>query len=810
MSAKSHEESESLTGRTFGRYRLTSRLGEGGMGVVYRAWDEQLQRDVALKFLSREAEKSGAGRESVLREARAASALNHPHICTIYEVSEANGEIFIAMEFINGRTLRAAIPVEGLPPETAVRWGSQIADALERAHSRGIIHRDLKTSNVVITEDGAAKVLDFGLAHQAEAIDAKTQSNSPLSISDTFTGTLPYMAPEVLRGETADARSDIWSLGILLYEMVIGSRPFRGQSGFAMVYEILSKPVPALPQRVPRPLRGIITRCLSKEPAQRFQQAAEVRAALDTIVVGEEDAYSDSEVESTPAKSSPSRARVTVFAGIAVLAIAIVALALKSLHLFPRSPSAAASQRTQSIAVLPLENLSADPAQVYFADGMTQELINSLSGIKAFRVISLTSVMQYRDQRRSLPQIAQELGVDVVVVGTVQRQGNDVKISASLADAHADRNMWGQSYEFDLRDVLTMQSEVAQDIAREVQVQLTPAETQALAKTRKVNPQAYETYLHARFLWSKRTPADLHKALDEFKKALDQDPNSALAWAGLADGYSLLAYYDEEPPAKAMVPARAAAKKAISLDDSVAEAHAALGNVYWAYDWNLPNAETQFQRALALDPSYATAHEWRGLYLNQAGRYDEAVSEMQVAQQLDPLSQIIQVSVGRCYYYARNYDKALSILQPLERKQSAFWILHAVMGQTYLATNDLNGAIAQLERARDLSPTSMRNLGVLGDAYGRAGKSAQAQKIAADLAAYSKSRYVPPVYISMVYMGLGDKSRALDFLDKAFADRSDWIMQLKADPEFDSLRNEPRFQDLLRRAVPLPESASQQ
>ena len=778
------------------------------MGVVYRAWDEQLQRDVALKFLSGDSESGEAGRDKILREARAASALNHPNICTIYEVSEADGEIFIAMEFVNGRTLRAAIPLEGLPAETAVRWGAEIADALDRAHSRGIIHRDLKSSNVVITADGHAKVLDFGLAHQSEAIEAKTQSNSPLSISDTFTGTLPYMAPEVLRGEAADARSDVWSLGVLLFEMVSGSRPFRGQSGFAMVYEILSKPAPPLPDRVPRSLRAVINHCLAKEPAQRFQHAAEVRAALETIVAGE--GQTNSVQFFDRARKSLATPRNALISAAVVLAIVLAAWGLRRSRFFSHPNSPAIVQRTQSIAVLPLENLSADPSQVYFADGMTQELINALSAIKAFRVISLTSVMQYRDQRRSLPQIAQELGVDVVVVGTVQRQENAVRITASLADAHADTNLWGQTYDFDLRDVLNTESEVAQDIAREVQVRLTPEETAALAKIRKVNPQAYETYLHARYLWNKRTPSDLRKALDEFKKALDQDPTSALAWSGLADGYSLLAYYDEEAPEKVMVPARAAAKKAIELDDSVAEAHAALANVFWAYDWNLPAAEKEFERALALDPSYATAHEWRGLYLNQAARFQEAVTEMQLAQQLDPLSPIIQVSVPRCYYYARDYDKALSLLQPLERQQSGFWVLHAVLGQTYLVKNDLPNAIRELERARDLSPSTMRNLGVLGDAYGRAGKSAEAQKIAAELAALSKARYVPPIYSSMVYMGLGDRDRALDFLQKAFADRSDWIMQLKADPEFDPLRNDSRFQELLRRAAATPPPPAQQ
>lgn len=794
--------------RTISHYQLIEKIGAGGMGVVYRAWDEKLRRDVALKFLPRDTKTRPSARDLLMREARSASCLNHPSICTIYEVSEENGEVFIAMEYVAGRTLFSAIPVQGLPFEIVIHLGTQIADALDHAHAHKIIHRDLKTQNVVVTPEGRAKVLDFGLAqHRAGELEETTQSEKPLAQGGGFAGTLPYMAPELLRGAPADARSDIWALGVLLYEMVTGTRPFRGETGFIITSEILTKSPAPWPQQVPPGLRAAIGRCLLKDPGQRFQHAAELRAVLEVISSSAEspsivpavpDARPDAQVPYDSGRRWPRR---LLALGCLTVALALTYWAVKTSRLRERFLGVQTPHYIQSIAVLPLANLSVDPQQDYFADGMTEELIYALSRVSALRVTSRASVMKYKGLPKPVAEIARELNVDAVVEGTVQRSDGRVKISAELVDTRADRNLWGHTYEGDLRDILNLQSQVAQTIAEEIQVQLTPEESANMSKTRLVNPQAYETYLRGRYLWNKRTSQDLRSALEEFKKAIDQDPTSALAWSGLADGYTLLASQGEMPPREAMPLAWEAAKNALQLDDSLAQAHASLAVIEWTYDWNKAGAGAEFARSIILNPSYATAREWHGLYLSYTRRFDEGLVEMRRAQDLDPFSRVIQVNVARCFYYARNYDKATEMLNQFEQQEPNFWMVPAGLGQTYLANGRFDDAIRELERARTLFPSAVRNLGVLGDAYGRAGRRGDALKIAAELDTLSQTQYVLPIYSALIYIGIGDKTRAFAFLDKAYTDRSEWMMELEVEPEFDPLRSDPRFQALLRRVA---------
>ena len=797
-----------MPAETFSHFRILDKLGSGGMGVVYRAEDTTLRRTVALKFLPGDRAKEPSALERFKQEARTASSLNHPHICTIYEIGEDSGEVYIAMEYIKGQALRERVGQEGLPVDTVIRLGRQVASALDHAHEHGVIHRDLKLANIMATPQGDAKVLDFGLARRIEELDLTRTSlvDVPLENTAGLAGTFPYMAPELLAGKGASPQSDLWALGIVLYELATGCRPFSGETFFQVSTAILNQPPPPLPQRVPPGLRAVIFRCLEKEPARRYQRASEALAALEAIGSGAGDISGTSSPVAPQALATPAtnkRARwlrrlTPVWTLAIVLAVIFWVMRLSRIH--ERALGPPGSQHIQSIAVLPLADLSSNPQEAYFADGVTEELINALSRISALRVASRTSTMRYKDTSKTVPEIARELKVDAVVDGSVQHSDGGVKIRVSLVDARIDRTLWGHSYEGELRDILGLQSQAVQAIAAEIQVQLTPQESTSLSKSRTVNPQAYDTYLRARYLWNKRKPEDLQKALDEFRKAIDLDPTSALAWGGLADGYSLLAYYDTRSPREAMPLAKAVVLKALQLDDSLAESHASLANVEWEYDWDSGAAEKEFERALALNPNYATAHQWHGLYLAEVGRFDEAISEMQRAQELDPLSLVIQVNVGRCYYYARRYDKALELLQQLEHREPDFWIVHAILGQTYLAMSRRADAIRELERARALSPDSLRNLGVLGDAYGRAGRRAEALKLLNELSRFSFTGYVPPVYSAMIYMGLGDKPQALSYLEKAFADRSDWIMQLKIEPEFDPLRADPHFQELLHRA----------
>ncbi|MGA7918038.1 MAG: protein kinase [Candidatus Acidiferrales bacterium] len=798
-------DSQSLLGQTVSHYRIIEKLGGGGMGVVYKAEDTQLHRDVALKFLHPEMAHDSASVRRFKREAQAASALNHPNICTIYEVGQADGRDYIAMELVHGQSLDFQLQAERLPAETTIRYGAQIADALEQAHAEGIIHRDLKCANIMITKQGRAKLLDFGLAKRESAtiLNEVTGSRATLAGYAGLAGTLPYLAPELLSGAEPSPQSDIWSLGVVLFEMATGHRPFRGGTGFELSAAILRENLPQLPEDVSPGLRSVIERCLAKEPGRRYGHAGEIRAALEAI------GQTSSSLSAAAATATPVshelahawlrsllsgvRGRILLIVGLILLSAAAFRV-WKIIRLGSRAP-------IRSIAVLPLANLSNDPEQDYYADGITETLINNLSRIRALRVISRSSVMRYKSTKKSLPEIALDLDVDAVVEGSVERSSDRVRINAALVEAKSDRTLWGDSYEGNLRDVLALQSRAAQAIVGEVRVQLTPQETAGLSKSPAVNPEAYEAYLRGRYLWNQRTASDIWKAITEFKKALDIDPGYAAAWAGLSDGYNLLEDQGELPPREAWPLSKAAAQKALAFDDSLAEAHVSLAAAHWAYDWDLPAAEREFQRALALNPNYATAHQWYGQYFADIGRFDESLAEMKRAHELDPLSLIIELNVGRCYYFARRNEEAVQYLQELARREPDFWYVHHVLGQTYLAMGHIPDAIAELERARFLSPESGRNKAVLGDAYARAGRRAEALKLVEELATQARTRYVSPVYSALIYIGLGDQTQAFAFLEKAYADRSDWMMQLAVEPEFDPLRGDPRFSSLLRRTV---------
>ena len=771
------------------------------MGVVFRALDEQLQRDVAVKVLPQGSFSDPASRERFRREALALARLNHPNIAMAFDFGEQDGVDYLVTEYIPGVTLDDKLERKPLPQSEVLELGIQLMSGLEAAHRANIIHRDLKPGNIRLNLDAQLKILDFGLAKMVGPIDA-TAETSGLEDKLSVSGTLPYMAPEMLRAQPADARADIWAAGAVLYEMATGKRAFPDKQATMVIDAILHydpvRPTLLNPQITPA-LESVILKALDRDPPRRYQSARELRDDLVRVQAG-----SNLNIAVQPSSSTNIVARLAgkswrwIVAAIATLLV----LAAVGVGVWRKFATPSGSGPIRSIAVLPFSDFSpASASQEYFADGVTEELINDLSSIAALRVISRNSAMNYKNVHKPLPEIARELNVDAVVEGSVQRSGDRVKISADLVDARQDRNLWGHSYQGDLRNVLSLQSEVAQAIASEIKVQLSPQESAALSKRQEVNPQSYETYLHALYLWNRRTPEDLRGALAEFKKAIEQDPTSALAWAGLADSYTILVSEGELAPREGMPMAESAARKALALDDSLAQAHSALAVTLWTYEWDSAGAGDEFARAIALNPNYAVGHAWYGLYLNYTGKFDEALREMQRARELDPLSLVIRVNTARCYYYSRQYPTAIKFLKGLEQEEPQAWVVPAILGQVELAAGNLPDALRELERARTLSPDTLRNIAVLGDAYGRAGKPDQALAMAAELDKLSRTRYVSPIYSALVYMGLGDKTRAFALLDKAFDERSEWMMELKAEPAFDPLRDDPRFQALIDRVA---------
>jgi serine/threonine-protein kinase len=781
-----------MIGQRIGHYIIEQKLGEGGMGVVYRAHDEKLQRDVALKFLETLPTGESAGHERVMQEARAISALNHPNICTIYEVGEANGKPYIAMEYIEGRPLSQEITSAGFSLEQIERYGLQLADALAHAHGRGVIHRDLKAANIIVTPNGRMKVLDFGISRRLEpgGGDETTVIDQSWAAQHTFTGTLPYTAPEVFKGQEADVRSDIWSLGVVLYEMAAGKRPFRGSTAFELSAAILRERAPEISPAVPPVLQGVIDKCLSKDPGERYQSAGEVRAALETATTASRTHHQA--VEPPPAGSLLSVQNLLLFCLLLAFAVGVGYWLTGRNSQKPRPMPGA----IQSLAVLPLENLSGDPAQDYFAEGMTDALITELSQIRKLRVISRTSVMQYKHTQKPLDQIAQDLNVDAIVEGSVVRVGSRVRISAKLFQTNIEGALWGGSFERNFTDVLALQGEVATAIARGIQVQLSGTEQSQLARSRSVVPEAYEAYLRGRYEAEKRTPEAFEDAASFFQKAIDRDKTFAAAYAGLADSYQYMSNYQIGSPGVLMPKAKQAAEKALQLDDRLAQAHTSLAAIRF-YHLEGGDIEGEFQRAIALDPSYAQAIHWYGLYLAATGRLEEAVRELKLAREIDPKSLIIRANIGFVYYLGRDYDRAEEAEKDTIHLDPSFIAAHSYLGQVYLEKRQYAEAIDKFRTALSLSPGDVAGQADLAYAYAISGEKAQADEILEELQNARGSKYVSTYDWAVIYAGFRDKGRTLEALEEAYQERNGRMVNLRVHPQFAFLNSEPRFQKLL-------------
>ena len=785
--------------QTVSHYRIVEKVGEGGMGVVYRAHDSRLNRDVALKFLPTELLNNENARALLIREARTASALNHPNICTIYDVGEQDGQSYIVMEFVKGRSLTEQIPESGLPADTVIRYGEQIADAMAHAHEHGVIHRDLKSPNVVITSAGRVKVLDFGLAkHMTPGeISLKTQSISTLTSDGAIVGTMHYMAPELFRGESADARSDIWALGVILYEMANGKRPFRGKTSYELSSVILHEDPPRLADNVPMGLRAVTEHCLAKDPQQRYQHASEVRAALEALRTNS--AMIPASAIQPPPAAPRSRFRSAMLASAAVLALLVItALAWKLIEIKWRGSQAVSAASIHSLAVLPLENLTGDPKQDYFADGMGDSLTTELSQIKKLRVISRSSVMQYKGKNESPAQIAQELGVDALVEGSVLRSGDRVRISAALVQPQTGQNLWAKNYERPTTDILALQSDVARDIVTQIQIQLTQPEQERLVKTRSVIPEAYDAYLQGRSEASKRTGESLGQAVADFRRAIQIDPTYAPSYAALAETLVLYGDYSDVSSAKVLPEAEEAAQNALRLDPDLASAHSALGLVH-AFELKLSNSLSEYQRAIELNPGDANAHHWYALALAETGQSEQSIAEIKLAVELDPRSLIINSNVAWCLYLAGKYDEAIAQAQKAILMDPSFAVAHGYLGQAYLEKGRYDEAFSELKKAIELSGGETSYEAELANAYAVAGKKEDARHLLEQVQQRAAQHYVSPYSLALIYTGLDQQDRALNELELAYDQRELRLLNLKMHPRFGSLRSNPRFKALIER-----------
>ena len=752
-----------MIGKTISKYSILKELGQGGMGEVFLAQDMNLGRHVALKFLSAEMQRDPGVRKRFLREGKVAAAIDHPYICKIYEVKEFKGKAFIVMEYLEGQTVREKLTKGPLPLKEALRAGFEVAEALEEIHSHRFVHRDLKPSNIMMTKQGHVKLMDFGLAKEVltpKDLGNETETPTDLTLHGSIVGTVAYMSPEQARQQEVDGRSDIFSFGIVLYEMITGVHPFQKKTQLETAGSILKDiplPLTRYTNAIPELLQHTLSKMLAKEPDQRYQSVHELRTNLGQLLEGSEQLR-------------------------------------------------AAKSTRPAIAVLPFADMSPQKDQGYFCDGLAEELMTGLRKLKELLVTARTSAFRFRDAELDVREIGRQLNVGTILEGSVRKAGDRLRIGVQLINVEDGYRLWSELYERKLADVFEIQDEISRAVVKSLKITFLGMEGRPLFRPSPKNVKVYELYLRGRYCWNKRTEEGLRRSVKHFQRAIDRDPDYALAHSGLAASYATLSIYGAEPPKELMPKAKSSAEKALHIDSELALALVSLGCVRSMYEWDWQAADQDFRRAIEIEPENEHAHHWYATScLMPLGRFDEARSEIKRAQEIDPLNLIINATAGLQLYFERRYDKAIEeYLKNLELDYN-FGMARFFLGQAYAQKAMYGEAIAELQRAEILNQGSPETKAALGHVYAIAGKRAKAQKLIDELEQLSTKRYVSPVLIAQIHTGLEDMDRVFDCLEKAYQNCDTYLIWLKTRPVFDSIRSDPRFGKLCKR-IGFPES----